>query len=305
MVPKLDNASEEFMNRFSQALTRPGILIADGATGTMLLKAGLEPGSAPERWNLEKPQKVRDLHFSYIQAGANLILTNTFGGSKVRLEMDGLGDKVYEINLAAASLARESAETALVVGDVGPTGSLLEPFGELGYVDAVQSFKEQIAGLYEGGVDALLIETMSDINEARAAMEAARSICSLPLLVSFSFDTHGRTMMGLKPSTAAQELLKEDVAVIGANCGLTLSDTLKAVQEMKSVAPQALIIAKPNAGLPHDKGGENGELVYDVTPQVMADYAKLFADAGVKIFGGCCGSTPEHIRAVSNILKSV
>lgn len=291
------------MSRFLNALIPSGILIADGATGTMLQKAGLEPGSAPERWNLENPEAVRTLHKSYLEAGADLILTNTFGGSRVRLEMDGLGNCVYEINLAAARLAREAAGTALVLGDVGPTGSLLEPFGTLSFDEAVQSFSDQITGLYEGGVDALLVETMSDLNEARAAMEAARSICSLPLIVSFSFDTHGRTMMGLKPSTAVLELLKEGVDVIGANCGLTLTDTLKAVQEMRSTAPQAVILAKPNAGLPRDLG-EGDELFYDVTPQIMADYAKKFAEAGVKIFGGCCGSSPEHIKAVAEALKS-
>jgi 5-methyltetrahydrofolate--homocysteine methyltransferase len=295
------------MNKLLRALSQPGTLIADGATGTMLQKAGLEPGTAPERWNLEHPEAVCDLHKSYLLAGADLILTNTFGGSKVRLEMDGLGEQVFEINLAAARLAREAAGTAIVLGDVGPTGSLLEPYGSLSFDEAVSSFMEQIRGLNEGDVDALLVETMSDLNEAKAAIQAARNICTLPLIVSFSFDTHGRTMMGLKPSTAAQELMKESVDVIGANCGLTLSDTLTAVREMKAAAPEAVILAKPNAGLPRTKRDtDDGEdLVYDVTPKVMADYAKMFIDEGVKIFGGCCGSSPEPIRAIAGAIKSV
>jgi methionine synthase I (cobalamin-dependent) len=293
------------MNSFLQALTRPGVLIADGATGTMLQKAGLEPGSAPERWNLENPEAVCKLHKSYLDAGADLILTNTFGGSKVRLEMDGLGARVQEINLAAARIAREAAGTALVVGDVGPTGSLLEPFGSLSFEEAVESFAEQINGLYEGGVDALLVETMSDLNEARAAIEAARRVCRLPLMVSFSFDTHGRTMMGLKPSTAILEMINDGVDAVGANCGLTLSDTLQAVKEMRSTAPQMMIFAKPNAGLPRKRGeaDDDEDLVYDVIPEVMADYAKMFVAEGVKIFGGCCGSSPEHIRAIAAVIK--
>jgi methionine synthase I (cobalamin-dependent) len=292
------------MNRFIEALKQPMILVADGATGTMLQQAGLAPGSAPERWNLENPEAICSLHSSYLEAGADMILTNTFGGSRLRLEMDGLGDKVYEINLAAAKLARSAARDAVVLGDVGPTGSLLEPFGTLIYADAVQSFKEQIQGLHDGGVDALLIETMSDLNEARAAIEAARLVCSLPILTSFSFDTHGRTMMGLRPSTAVQEMLKDGVQVIGANCGLTLTETLKAVQEMRSAAPDALLLAKPNAGLPRHSSGEDDDLVYDVSPEIMADYAQKFAKAGVKIFGGCCGSTPEHIRAAAHALRT-
>jgi methionine synthase I (cobalamin-dependent) len=293
------------MNKLLRALSQTGTLIADGATGTMLQKAGLEPGTAPERWNLEHPEAVCDLHKSYLAAGADMILTNTFGGSKVRLEMDGLGERVFEINLAAARLAREAAGTAIVLGDVGPTGTLLEPFGSLSFDEAVSSFTEQIKGLIEGGVDALLVETMSDLNEARAAITAARNLCTLPLIVSFSFDTHGRTMMGLKPSTAVQELIKEGIDIVGANCGLTLNDTLKAVQEMKLAAPQAVILAKPNAGLPRTKRDiDDGEdLVYDVTPEDMADYAKIFVDEGVKIFGGCCGSSPEHIRAIAEVIK--
>jgi 5-methyltetrahydrofolate--homocysteine methyltransferase len=208
---------------------------------------------------------------------------------------------VEEINRVAAGLAREAAEgQALVLGDMGPTGELLKPVGPLEYAQAVEAFAEQAAALAEGGVAALLIETMSDLKEALAAVEGARSATSLPVLVTFSFDTHGRTMMGLKPAQAAKDIWALGVAAVGANCGRTLSETLTAIQAMRQAVPEATLMAKPNAGLPRVEG-EN-ELVYDVTPAEMADYALKFSAEGVKIFGGCCGSTPAHIRAVAQAL---
>jgi 5-methyltetrahydrofolate--homocysteine methyltransferase len=282
-------------------LTKSNILIADGATGTMLQNAGLPRGAAPERWNLENPDAVRDLYRAYIEAGSDIILTNTFGGSRIRLERDGLGDKVTEINHAAARLAREVAgENILVFGDIGPTGSLLKPLGPLVPADAVDAFAEQAAGLAGGDVDAILIETMSDLNEAKLAIEGVRKAAGLPIIVTFSFDTRGHTMMGVKPALAAREIWAMGVAAVGANCGRTLSETLTAIQAMRQAVPEAILMAKPNAGLPHADGSE---LVYDVTPEIMADYARKFAAEGVKILGGCCGSTPDHIRAIVEVLK--
>ncbi|MGC9520668.1 MAG: homocysteine S-methyltransferase family protein [Anaerolineae bacterium] len=291
------------MSKFEAALATNKILIADGATGTMLQQAGLPAGAAPERWNLENPDAVRALHRSYIKAGADMILTNTFGGSAVRLKREGLAERAAEINHAAARLACEVAgETTLVVGDIGPTGEMLAPLGTLSYEDALAAFAEQAAALAEGGVHAILVETMSDLNEVQAAIEGVRQVTDLPLLVTMSFDTKGRTMMGVKPEQAAKTLHSLGVDVIGANCGRTLSETLEAVQKMREAVPEAVLMAKPNAGLPHAQGSE---LVYDVTPAVMADYARRFVkQAGVKIFGGCCGSTPEHIQAVAEALKS-
>jgi len=231
-----------------------------------------------------------------------LILTNTFGGSRIRLDKDQLGGRVVEINRAAVRLAHEAAgDQALVVGDMGPTGELLQPVGALDYAEAVSAFAEQAAALAKAGVAALLVETLSDLNEARAAVEGARRATDLPLLVTFSFDTHGRTMMGLKPAQAAKEIWALGVAAVGANCGRTLSETLTAIQAMRQAVPEATLMAKPNAGLPRVEG-EN-ELVYDVTPVEMAEYALKFAAQAVKIFGGCCGSTPAHIRAVAEKLK--
>lgn len=290
------------MSKFFAMLEEKGLLIADGATGTMLQKAGLAPGAAPERWNLERPDAIRALHRGYIEAGADLILTNTFGGSAIRLRRDGLADRAAEVNRIAARIAREMAgETVGVLGDIGPTGEMMEPLGALSFEEAVAAFAEQASALAEGGVDAILIETMSDLEEVRAAVEGVRKATDLPLLVTLSFDTRGRTMMGVKPERAAKALLSLGVDVMGANCGRTLSETLEAVLKMRAVAPDATLMAKPNAGLPHAEGGD---LVYDVTPEIMAEYAQRFVEeAGVRIFGGCCGSTPDHIRAVVAALR--
>ncbi len=283
-------------------LSGPRILVADGATGTMLQDAGLPQGSAPERWNLENPDAVRALYRAYVDAGADIILTNTFGGTRIRLERDNLGEKTSEINRAAARLAREVAgDRVLVIGDIGPTGKLLKPLGPMVPADAVDAFAEQAKALAEGDADAILIETMSDLEEAKLAIEGVRkAVGLLPIIVTFTFDTRGHTMMGVKPSTAAREMRGMGVTAFGANCGRTLSETLTAIQAMRQAVPEAILMAKPNAGLPHADGGN---LVFDVTPEIMADYALKFAAEGVKIFGGCCGSTPEHIRAVSGALK--
>lgn len=290
------------MSRLFAMLQEKGILIADGATGTMLQKAGLAPGAAPERWNLENPTAIRALHRGYIEAGADLILTNTFGGTSIRLRRDGLAERAAEISRTAARLAREMAGDAVgVLGDIGPTGEMMEPLGTLSFKEAVAAFAEQAAALAEGGVDGILIETMSALEEVRAAVEGVRQVTDLPLLVTMSFDTRGRTMMGVTPERAAKTLLSLDVDVMGANCGRTLSETLEAVLKMRAVAPEATLMAKPNAGLPHAEGGD---LVYDVTPEIMAEYARRFVEeAGVRIFGGCCGSTPDHIRAVVEALR--
>ncbi|MFQ5611482.1 MAG: betaine--homocysteine S-methyltransferase [Anaerolineae bacterium] len=283
-----------------ELLKNDHILIADGATGTGMQRLGLPPGRAPELWNAENPDAVRKQYRDYIEAGSNLILTNSFGGTRARLDLEGAGDRVHELNRLAAELAREVAgDQVVVLGSMGPTGQLMEPMGPLTYETCKAYFAEQAAALAEGGVDALLIETMSDLNEVKAAIEGARAVTDLPILATMSFDTHGRTMMGVKPEEAVKEIWGLGVAAVGANCGRTLSETLAAVQAMRRAVPEAILMAKPNAGLPRL---ENLEAVYDVTPEVMVEYAQKFADAGVKIFGGCCGSTPTHIEAVSQAL---
>ncbi len=274
----------------------------------MLQQMGLPPGNAPDVWNLTHPDAVKALHRQYCEAGAEVIYTNTFGGTRIRLRRELPDDmvvpQVRQINLAGAQLARSVAEEfgdRIVFGDLGPTGELLAPVGTLPYEVAMDAFAEQAAALAEGGVDAFIVETLSDLEEARAAIEGIRSVSALPIAVTLSFDTRGRTMFGVKPEQAIKVLLDLGVTIAGANCGRTLSETLEAVLRMRAVAPEALLMAKPNAGLPHT---ENSALVYEVSPEAMADYAVRFVtEAGVRIFGGCCGSTPEHIRAIAAALK--
>ncbi len=289
------------MPDFLSRLANTNILIADGATGTQLQKAGLPVGTAPERWNLENPQAVREHYQAYIEVGSDIILTNTFGGNRIRLERDGLHEECVIINRQAAEIAREVAgDKILVFGDMGPTGQLIKPLGTLTEQEVVEAFAEQAGALAEGGVDAFLIETISDLTEAKAALRGVQQVSDLPVIVSFSFDTRGRTMMGLKPAQAVQEIWEMGVSAVGANCGRTLSETLTAIKEMRQAVPEAVLLAKPNAGLPKTDGTD---LVYDVTPEIMAEYALQFAEAGVKIFGGCCGSNPQHIRVIAEAIK--
>lgn len=290
------------MPDFLTKLSESTILLADGATGTMLQRAGLPVGAAPERWNLENPDAVRNHYKTYIEAGSDIILTNTFGGSSIRLKRDSLAEKSIEINQRAAELARQVAGNQVIVfGDIGPLGELLEPLGTIEVSQAIQAFADQAGALARGGADAILVETMSDLAEAKAALKGVRQVTNLPVIVSFSFDTHGRTMMGVKPSQVVKEIWPLGVAAVGANCGRTLSETLNAIQEMREVEPEAILLAKPNAGLPRSDGTQS---VYEVTPEEMSSYALKFANEGVKIFGGCCGSTPDHIRAVAGTFRN-
>jgi len=292
------------MPNLKERIKQNGIIITDGATGTMLQKAGLPMGVSSERWVLENPEAVIALHRAYIEAGSEAILTNTFGGTRIKLDKILWGDKAPEINQTAARLARQAAgDQIFVIGDIGPCSRMLEPLGDLSFADAVAAFEEQAQSLIAGGVDAILIETMSDLTEAKAAIEGAQKVLSqLPLIVTMSFDTHGRTMMGVKPKQAVKEFLALGVDVVGANCGRSLDENLQAIQEIRETAPDAILWAKPNAGLPKVSGGD---VIYDVTPQIMAEYAHKFATLGVKFLGGCCGSTPDHIRAIKQALQSI
>ncbi len=291
------------MPSLQERLSQPGILILDGATGTQLQKMGLPAGMAPELWNLQNPKAVKQHYRAYIEAGSDAILTNTFGGTRPRLDMEGSGHLTHEINRAAAALAREAAgDEVLVLGSMGPTGLLMEPMGELTYEKAVEYFAEQAAALAEGGVDGLHVETMSDLREAQAAIAGAHKATTLPVTVTMSFDMHGRTMMGVKPEEAVRKLWAMNVLAVGVNCGRTLEENLKAVTAMRAAAPDVTLIAKPNAGLPRMEG--TVEAVYDVTPEIMAEYALKFADQHVKMLGGCCGSNPSHITAVKAALTN-
>lgn len=278
------------------------VLMADGATGTMLQAAGLPAGTQLEEWNITQPDQIMALHRAYLEAGSKIILANTFGGNRLKLNRARQGEIVERTNRLAVEIALKAAEPfgAIVAADFGSTGDLLEPLGTLTYERAVEVYAEQARLVAEAGADAIWIETMSDLSEARAAIDGAKSATSLPVLCSFSFDSNGRTMMGLSPEKAARALLPLGLAAFGANCGAGLEDTLEAVRAMAAVAPDVPLIAKPNAGLPHL---EDGKSVFDTTPEDMAEYALRFREAGAVVIGGCCGSTPAHIRAMADALK--
>ncbi len=273
-------------------------IVADGAMGTMLLAAGLAPGRPTEQWVLERPEAVLAVHRAYVEAGAELILTCTFGGTRPRLARAGLEGRVAEVNRKAVELAREAAAgRALVAGDIGPLGELLAPLGKRTYEEAVDLFAEQAAALAEAGVDVLYIETMSALEEAKAAVEGARHVApNLPITLTFSFDTHGRTNMGVRPEQVVRAAREWGLAAVGANCGATLEMTEGALRKMRETDPEAVLIAKPNAGLPRMVGGKP---VYDATPEMMADFVAHVLPLGIRIIGGCCGSTPDHIRAIA------
>jgi len=277
-------------------LSRGKALVADGATGTMLMAAGLPAGTAPELWNVEQPEKILALHRAYLEAGSQIILTNTFGGTRLKLSKVGLGERARELNLAAAALARQAAAgQAYVAGDVGPTGELMKPLGPLTYEQALETFTEQAAALAEGGVDAIWVETMSDLMEAKAAVAGARQACDLPVFCSLSFGRRGRTMMGVSAKQAVEELWPLGLTAIGANCGEGLEMIPDVLSQMHEAAPQAVLIAKPNAGLPRLVGGQT---VYDVSPADFSGHINQFIDLGAQIVGSCCGSNPDYIQAI-------
>jgi 5-methyltetrahydrofolate--homocysteine methyltransferase len=288
-----------------QALLATGdLILADGGMGTTLFALGLANGESPEEWNVTQPDKVRGVHRSYIEAGSQIILTNTFGGSRLRLDLHGLGDRVREFNLTAARLARVEADAApgpvVVGGSMGPTGSILAPYGALEFDDAVAAFAEQAAALVEGGVDVLWIETLSDLEEVRAAVAGCRRAApGCPIVATMTFDTHGRTMMGVTPEAALETLSGWGLVALGGNCGNGPAEIEVVVQKMHAANPDVALVAKSNAGMPHL--GDDGP-VYDATPAVMAEYALTVRDLGARIIGACCGSTAAHIRAMADAL---
>jgi methionine synthase I (cobalamin-dependent) len=281
------------------------ILLADGATGTNLFAMGLTAGDAPELWNIEHPDRVRALHQGFVDAGSDIILTNSFGGNARRLMLHGMQDRAREINRLAAQHARAVADKAgrpvVVAGSVGPTGDLFEPLGVLTEAMAVEAFEEQITGLKEGGADVAWIETMSSLEEIRAAAIAAARV-GMPYTFTASFDTAGRTMMGITPAALvefAKELNPPPVA-IGANCGVGASDLVMSVLGMAASEAGIPIIAKANAGIPQFIGAH---IHYSGTPELMANYVHLAADSGARIIGGCCGTTFEHLAAMRDALQ--
>jgi 5-methyltetrahydrofolate--homocysteine methyltransferase len=284
-----------------ERLASGDVLIADGATGTMLQAAGLPAGMPGEAWILERPEEIKKLHRAYLQAGSRLLLTSTFGGTRARLRAAGLDPKVAEISQRAAELARDVAgDEVYVGGDIGPTGEMMPPLGKLTYPAAVEMFAEQAAALAAGGVDCIYIETMSDLNEAKAAVEGAQQVTDLPVFCTFSFDTHGRTGMGLSPAQAAGAMAGMGVQAVGANCGHAPEEVLGFLPQMRQAAPGLYLIAKPNAGVPRMV---KRQAVYDAGPERMAGLARQFVELGACIVGACCGSSPEHIAAMAKALE--
>jgi 5-methyltetrahydrofolate--homocysteine methyltransferase len=287
-------------NPIDALLAEKGVLLADGATGTNLFAMGLESGEAPELWNETHPERVRALHQGFVDAGADIILTNSFGGTRYRLKLHNAEGRVHELNRRAAEIAREvvagAGRRVIVAGSVGPTGALLEPLGELTFDDAVDAFAEQIAGLKEGGAEVAWIETMSAPGEIKAAAEAAIRV-GLPYTYTGSFDTAGRTMMGLAPADihGVVDGLAEKPVAVGANCGVGASDILASLLDMSVRAPDATVIVMGNCGIPEFRGAE---IHYSGTPELMADYVRLAVDGGAKIIGGCCGTSFEHLKAM-------
>lgn len=281
-----------------ERLASGGVLIADGATGTMLQSAGLPTGTPGEAWVLERPEEIIKLHRAYLEAGSHMILTTTFGGTRARLRAAGLDVQVLEINRRAAELARQvSGEARYVGGDIGPTGEMMKPLGPLSYETALEMFAEQAQALVAGGVDCIYIETMTDLNEARAAVAGAQQACDLPVFCTFSFDTHGRTGMGVTPAQAAEAMAEMSVPGTGANCGHAPEEVLEILSQMQAAAPDAFLIAKPNAGVPRMTRERTVE--YDATPERMADLARQYVKLGAVVVGACCGSSPAHITAIA------
>jgi methionine synthase I (cobalamin-dependent) len=281
-------------------------LLADGATGTNLFAMGLSSGDSPELWNATRPDRIEALHRAFVDAGADIILTNSFGANRRRLMLHGLEARARELNRLAARHARKVAETAgrrvVVAGSVGPTGDLIAPLGPLSEDEAVDVFIEQIEGLCDGGADVAWIETMSASEEIRAAALAAAKT-GMPFTITASFDTAGRTMMGVAPAAlgALVEAFDPGPVAYGANCGVGASDLLVAILAMSADQPGAPLIAKANAGVPKWHGAE---IHYSGTPELMERYAALAVDCGARIIGGCCGNTPAHVAAMRRALDA-
>ncbi|WP_167364932.1 betaine--homocysteine S-methyltransferase [Mesorhizobium qingshengii] len=293
-------------NPIDALLAEKGVLLADGATGTNLFAMGLEAGEAPELLNETAPDTITSLHQNFVDAGADIILTNSFGGTRHRLKLHHAQDRVHALNKRAAEIARAVADKAgrkvIVAGSVGPTGELLVPLGALTYDEAVDAFAEQIEGLKAGGAEVAWIETMSAPDEIRAAAEAAIRV-GLPYTYTGSFDTAGRTMMGLLPKDihGVVDGLSEAPLGVGANCGVGASDILASLLDMTEAKPAATVIVKGNCGIPEFRGTE---IHYSGTPELMADYVRLAVDAGAKIVGGCCGTTFQHLAAMRKALDT-
>ncbi len=280
-------------------LARGENLVGDGAMGTMLQAAGLPAGLMPEAWNAENPEAVREVHRAYLAAGAQILTTNTFGGSRLRLAEAGLAERTVQLNRLGAALARDVAGAAWVAGSIGPTGQIMEPYGDLAVERAEEVFAEQVQALVEGGVDLIKIETQHDVEEACAAVRAARSITQLPIICSFAFNVKGRTMMGLRAADAALRAAEAGANIVGANCG-DGPEAVRVALEAMHAASDLPLLAQANAGIPQAEGGDT---IWDVTPDEMAGHGRIYLSLGARIVSGCCGTNPEFIAAISAVVR--
>jgi 5-methyltetrahydrofolate--homocysteine methyltransferase len=288
-------------------LAEGGPILTDGAMGTMLFANGLQFGDPPEVWNETQPEVIRRIQRGYLDAGSRILLTNTFGGNRLRLGLHRLDNRVAEINQAAAFLLRMEVDNAggraLVAGDIGPTGAIMAPVGTLAHDEAVSVFAEQAAALVAGGVDLIWIETMSDLAEVRAAMEGVRLASpDIPVVTTMTFDTRGSTMMGVSPEQAVRAMVGWGADAVGGNCGNGPDELITVMERMRAVDKDAILVAKSNAGMPELV---DMRAVYRADPAMMAAQAAAMHVAGATIVGGCCGSTPEHISAMREALHPV
>lgn len=289
------------MPSFTDRLAERAVLLADGATGTNYQDLGIEPGVAPEEWVVDAPDRVRELHRRFADAGSDLVLTCSFGATTPRLADGPLAGRAREVNIRAAELAREGVgDDRLVAGSLGPTGQLVEPYGLLTRELCVAAYAEQAEALADGGVDLLVLETFFALEEAVWAVEGVQSATDLPLVASFSFDQGTHTMMGASPADVVAAVEPLGVAALGANCGRSLDDTDAIVTEFLAAAPGLPLWIKPNAGVPRIIGDA---VVYEADPAMLAEHVRGYVDRGARIVGGCCGSTPEHIAAIARALQ--
>jgi 5-methyltetrahydrofolate--homocysteine methyltransferase len=308
--PRGENSMNRLADLFADRLGDDAIWLFDGGMGTLLQERGLADGGSGELWNVERPDVIRGIHEEYAKAGATILTTNTFGGTRPRLEMHGLGDRVEELSRAGAKRAREVADQtgALVAGDIGPTGDLMAPLGTMSDNDAKAIFAEQLRGLVAGGIDLVLIETMSDLAEVEAAIAAAQEVApELPILATLSFDTNLRTMMGVSPAVAVKSLTVAGADAIGANCGRGPDEMRVIAKELVDARASdgdsnVLLIAQSNAGMPQLVGDR---FEYDASPDEMARHAIALRDLGVDLIGACCGSTPAHVATIRAALDAV
>lgn len=294
------------MRKIIEAINQGRILVSDGAWGTFLQHKGLQPGECPEEWNLTRADDVFDIAFSYVQAGADIVETNSFGANYFKLKNYGLQDRVVEINRAAAQISRKAAgENCFVMGSVGPTGKFLI-IGEVTEQELYEAFKQQSMALELGGADAIVIETMTDLQEARIAVLAASENTHCEVFCTMTFDKINggefRTMMGISPTQMTLTLAAAGASVIGANCGNGMKDLIGIVREIRQTNAHIPILVQANAGLPHY---DEGKTTFPETPEYMASHVREMAAAGANIIGGCCGTTPGHISKVAEAIRSL